>query len=743
MRHQTTKLHIKLLTPKLTFITMRKIFTVIAFFAIVAFAQAQSGMLDPTFGDGGIVISSITAEYNFGNAIATQADGKIVTSGHTGLPGSYDVAVVRYNDDGSNDNTFGTDGMVVVAATAHSDYALGMAIQPDGKIVLGGYIYGGPSTDVLLIRLNTDGTPDESFGTNGIVITDFGGSIEVAEAIAIQDDGKILLGGDHEDSFMVIRYNTDGTLDNTYGDGGLATANVGAGSCYIKSIAIQDDGKVVAGGMGFNELSNFGFATARFNTDGSLDTGFADDGTKLFNIGQGHDFILGVDFQSDGKIILGGHTWVANQPILQYDFAAIRLNQNGTIDNTFGNQGSATVNITFGSNYVTGMVVQSDDKVVLSGYVVDVEDYDLGIARLTAGGELDSEFGTNGVTRTDIDKKTDNTNAIAIQPDGKIVTAGYTETNDFPQLLVVRYTNEIGGGDPAVEITTGEITNISVEATFTPVDGCATYYALLSTQAEMEMWSTWLGVSIDSLVQMWGIEKTEAYTHLWNEQMPNTEYTLYARPLDTNGMAWPLSTITCTTLTGGGNGLAEMDVQVTDIADSSVRLIATPNDQTAMFFDGLITASYFNEIGEDSAVSVMQNNGYPQYVTDDWVWTGLEPATEYYAIAIGKNALDEWGPATIVAFSTLTVGINDPEESQATMNIFPMPNNGAFTFIAPDNEAGTIRIFNIKGQVVLEQAVSGQQNAIDARNLSRGLYHLQFTSKSKAITVSEKLLIAK
>ncbi|NCA84511.1 MAG: T9SS type A sorting domain-containing protein [Clostridia bacterium] len=389
------------------------------------------------------------------------------------------------------------------------------------------------------------------------------------------------------------------------------------------------------------------------------------------------------------------------------------------------------------------MEVQDDDKIILSGNAEGPEDYDLGMARLTADGILDTSFGTDGITVTDINKDIDQVEDAALQPDGKILVAGHTAGADFPEFLVVRFMNDVVS-DPAVIINPLEITNATVQVSFMPNAACETYFALISTQAEMEMWSNWLGVTIDSLVQMWGIEKTEAFTHLWTEQIPNTEYTIYARPLDANGVAFPLNTINVTTLTGGGNGLAEIQVAVTQITDSSARLIATPNAETAVFFDGLITKEYFDEIGQDSAVAVIKDNGYPQYDTDDWVWIDLFAATDYYAIAIGKNALDAWGPATIVEFTTLEpVGIADPVETQTANSISPMPNNGMFTFTTPGSQTGSIRIFNTNGQIVFEQRVSGDQPVIDARHLSNGLYHLHFTSESKAITVSEKLIITR
>jgi uncharacterized delta-60 repeat protein len=721
---------------------MRKLFTVIALLATVTFTQAQPGTLDFSFGNEGIVTSVITEGFNMAKAVTVQPDGKIVATGHTGFSPDYNVAVVRYNEDGSNDNTFGTNGMIVLSPTTTSDYPLDIVLQPDGKIVIGGYIWNGSSTDVLLIRLNTNGTTDNTFGTNGIVITDFGNTGEVAEAIALQDDGKILLAGDHNDRFMLLRYNTNGTLDNTFGTGGRVSADVGIGGCYGQDLVIQNDGRILVGGLAFNTAANYTFGIARFDTNGALDVTFGEFGTTTFNIGNGHDFMTAIALQSDGMIIAGGHTWIGNQP-LRYDFAAARLDENGNLDNTFGTNGMTTVHLNYDANYLTGMAIQDDDKIILSGNAELSADYDLGMARLTADGNLDTSFGTDGITITDVNKDEDQGSAIALQPDGKVVVAGYTSGADFPEFLVARFLND-EVSDPAVIITPLEITNTTVEASFTPNAACATYFALLSTQSEMAMWSAWLGVSVDSLVQMWGIEKTEAFTHLWTSQAPNTEYTLYARPLDANGFGYPLNTKTVTTLTGGGNGLAEMQVEVTQITDSSARLIATPNDQTAVFFDGLITKTYFNEIGQDSAIAVIKDNGYPQYEIDDWVWLDLLANTDYYAIAVGKNALDEWGPATIVEFKTLEpVGIADPEKALTTSSISPMPNNGTFTFTTPNGQAGTIHIFSANGQLVFDQKVSGDQPVIDARHLTNGLYHLQFTSESKAITVSEKLIIAR
>lgn len=250
---------------------MKNLFALFTFVFLFSFAQAQPGTLDFSFGNEGVVTSVISEGINMATTITVQPDGKIITAGHTGFSPDYDIAVVRYNEDGSNDNTFGTNGMVVLSPTTTSDYPLDITLQPDGKILIGGYIWTGSSNDILLIRLNVDGTPDNTFGTNGIVITDLGDDGEVAEAIALQDDGKIILAGYNNDRFLLLRYDTNGTLDDTFGTGGMATADVGIGMCFGQDMVVQDDGRILIGGMAFDAMANYVFGVARFDTDGTLD----------------------------------------------------------------------------------------------------------------------------------------------------------------------------------------------------------------------------------------------------------------------------------------------------------------------------------------------------------------------------------------------------------------------------------------------------------------------------------------
>lgn len=297
---------------------------------------------------------------------------------------------------------------------------------------------------------------------------------------------------------------------------------------------------------------------------------------------------------------------------------------------------------------------------------------------------------------------------------------------------------------PMVDINLVEVTTTTVEVSFTPNATCASYYLLIGTASQMTMFSGMMGVPIDSLVHQWGIHKETAYTHLWASQDAATEYTVYASPSDASGNVFPLQTLIVTTLSGGGSGVAEIDLQVSEITDHSVRLIATPNDETAIFHDGLITVSYYNEIGAEAVNEYFKTDGQPLYETDNWTWGELLPETAYYAIGIGQNGDGEWGPTAKVEFTTLSnTGITELDGQQSEITLFPNPSNGTFSFKSIHENSGILSIYNSNGQKVYEQTVSGFASTIHANGLANGLYHVIFTAENSGKIAVQKLIISK
>src|SRR5690554_6731733 len=372
-----------------------------------------------------------------------QPDGKIVVVGQTGEPATYKAFAIRYNADGTLDTSFGVDGKHVFPIGSMKSFATDVALQADGKIVMSGYTWDNVTGDVFVIRLNTDGSLDNTFGTDGVALVS--NSTDVTESIAVQSDGKILIGGYTDDSFTVARFNTDGTLDTDFGNNGWSIVGFGSPS-YIKDITLQDDGKIVAAGFAIGAA--YQMAAARLNADGTIDNTFGSNGAVAFNVGDGNDFAFAVAVDDNGKVLIGGHKWISNIG-LKYDLAVVRLNEDGSFDTSYGDNGVAIARVVDGSNYAGDILLQSDGKVVIAGYTVLETVYDLAMARFDVDGNLDDTFGIGGMVNTDYNGGEDYGSAMALQPDDKIILAGNTFTGSgTSEILVARYDNTVlGTGD--------------------------------------------------------------------------------------------------------------------------------------------------------------------------------------------------------------------------------------------------------------------------------------------------------
>ncbi|WP_269780358.1 Ig-like domain-containing protein [Methylobacterium sp. Leaf118] len=237
----------------------------------------------PTFAGGGTgkILTPVGASWDTAYSAMLQADGKIVVAGQGwGSNGSYDFAVVRYNADGTLDTSFGTDGKIFTPVGTSSVEGRSVTVQADGKIVVAGYGYGiNDSADFGVVRYNADGTLDTSFGDGGTILTPVGTSDDFAYSVTVQTDGKIVVAGNGYGSggdadFAVVRYNVDGSLDTGFGTGGKILTPVGASYDEGRSVMVQADGKIVVAGYGYGSGSGNDFAVVRYNVDGTLDTSF-------------------------------------------------------------------------------------------------------------------------------------------------------------------------------------------------------------------------------------------------------------------------------------------------------------------------------------------------------------------------------------------------------------------------------------------------------------------------------------
>lgn len=376
--------------------------------------EAAAGDPDPTFDlDGKVttdfVLQGFGSTFDQAEAVAVQSDGKIVAAGTAGgSAGLPNFALARYTSNGTLDPTFG-DGGKVTTDFGGDDYGQAMAIQDDGKIVVVGQATLGSGGDFALARYNPDGSLDMTFGPGGMVTLDLSsGDDDIAEAVAIEGDGQIVVGGRAHDlgfgaQFALARFNSDGSLDTLFGMGGVVTHTLGADG--IRDLALQSDGKIVAVGGDPALL-------VRYNSDGTLDSGFGVGG-MVATAGES-----AVALQSDGKVVTAGN-------IGNTDFAVVRYGGDGNLDMTFGG-GLATVNFFGFNDSAQDMVIQSDGKIVVAGRANTGIGSNFGVARLDTNGNLDPMFGAGGKATTDFfgEPNVDHAFAVALQSDGKIVAAG-------------------------------------------------------------------------------------------------------------------------------------------------------------------------------------------------------------------------------------------------------------------------------------------------------------------------------
>jgi uncharacterized delta-60 repeat protein len=416
-------------------------------FAVVRYNS--DGSLDTTFDGDGKALIDFSGQNDFGATVALQPDGKIVVGGEARYDCGYncgvnpDFGLVRLTSDGSLDTTFDGDGKLTTAVQTYN-YPTELLVQPDGKIAMSGYSSPGGPSDFTLVRYNPDGSLDTTFDGDGKVTTNVGG-YDGAESLTIQADNRLVAAGYSGDTIAVVSFNANGSLDTTFSGDGKVTAIFEESEEQSQALAVQSDGKIVAGGYtdAENPNGNQGFALVRYTAAGSLDTTFDTDGKVIteFNAHNPSE-IHALAVQSDGKIVAAGY---ASMGLTINDFAIARYNPNGSLDTTFDSDGK--VNTDFQVDFIrsqdkaNAIAIQTDGKIVVAGSVDDASNgpgFRLGVSRYNPDGSLDTSFDGDGKVVTSFPGFSVDALAVAVQPDGKIVTAGYVGNN----MVLVRYNTD-------------------------------------------------------------------------------------------------------------------------------------------------------------------------------------------------------------------------------------------------------------------------------------------------------------
>ncbi|MEO1259269.1 MAG: hypothetical protein AAFZ15_10760 [Bacteroidota bacterium] len=391
---------------------MKQLFTIVCLLFFGS-AFSQPGTIDNSFGDAGVVIT-IQDEYLESSNMVEQPDGKIIVAGWYRVT-SRRLILIRYNTDGSIDTSFGNDGFFISDFRVYDSVKI--TLQPDGKIVATGNIV--TDFDIFVARINPNGTLDPTFGTDGYtqVTLTYGSK---GRAVAVAPDGKIIVGatmgdGNIQDKFIVLRFNANGTLDNTFGINGIGEANY-TPSTWMTDLVLRPDGGIVVCGRG--GPAGYFMVTA-FTAAGNLDPSFDGDGILLFDFLDpsvvGFNDLYALEIDADGKLYALGR--------LSTNMVSIRINPDGSLDDTYGEDGLAVVELDEWSE-ARGATFDDEGRIVAVGLYQSIPNAMVAV-RLKTNGDLDETFGNNGYTIIDAEPDLKETaNDVIIRPNGKMVVLG-------------------------------------------------------------------------------------------------------------------------------------------------------------------------------------------------------------------------------------------------------------------------------------------------------------------------------
>ena len=414
-----------------------------------SFSFAQSpGDPDLTFDSDGRQVLSVGAANAFSRATVVQPDGKILVAGVASNGLDNDFAVLRFNTNGSLDTSFGEQGKVFTDFLATTDITESIQLDPLNRILVAGSVDTGDGFAFGIARYTPEGTLDTSFGVGGMAFHKIGVT-GFCKALVVQADHKPVLGGyalnpvTGTNEFALIRFTDEGDLDPLFGQGGIVMTSAIIGAGVANAMTLQGDGKIVLAGQALNDATfHWEIAIARYHPDGSLDMTWGDEGMLLSGFPQKSFTINTVTLDRDKNVLVAGYLGTAPSNNL---YALARFDHHGIPDASFGDQG--LVMDTYGAqdNEINSLVLQPDGHILIAGTSLSGNADRFAIARLDPTGQKDPSFGTNGVVIETIGLN-DGIEAITLQSDGKLLVTGETFTGTRFDLVVARYETGITTG---------------------------------------------------------------------------------------------------------------------------------------------------------------------------------------------------------------------------------------------------------------------------------------------------------
>jgi uncharacterized delta-60 repeat protein len=413
--------------------------------------KAQVG-IDNTFGTNGIVKTDFKGKDDEMMGMVLQQDEKILSVGRTFNGTDQDFAIARHSKDGVLDNTFGNGGKVTTDLSIDDEFN-DVAIQADGKILAAGFSMNNLSNkQFTVVRYKVNGAIDSSFAQNGIFKFNVSNFDNFLNTVAIQADGKILLGGvsyaTNDGQMIVLRLNQNGTLDNSFHTTGYHVLNVsGATEDIVSKLLIRSDGKIIVAGSS-TFLTSGKFILFRLLTNGDTDPTFGNSGIVSSGIPNFTLNCLDAQLTTNEDIILAGEASDASSQ--KQNACLAKYSANGTLDNSFGNgtPGFTVFNISGFDMAIGGIALQPDGKIISVGFIaLPNNDIDMIMSRININGSLDNTFGSGGIIQfNNISTGYDLAMCVALTNNGKIIIGGLSDytgtqpnTNHTEEFCLIRY----------------------------------------------------------------------------------------------------------------------------------------------------------------------------------------------------------------------------------------------------------------------------------------------------------------
>ena len=630
---------------------MKKIFT-LALMCLLAFTgfSQDPGTFDSSFGTDGMARFAPSTSHDFLEKILIQEDGKILTAGRSRYDNSnYDIYVSRQNADGSLDATFGTNGISHYQATQaiYINAARDIAFGNDGLIFIAGYTYDFTNNEGFVLCIDENGYEYPYFGNNGFAISEYGGGI-VYEALDVDSYGRPIVTGYLNDTIVVRRYNAVGQLDPSFGDNGTVQ-------------------------IGFDDaLFSFGYA---------------------------------INVLEDNKILVAG-TKVELGTNIQNAFI-MRLKANGTLDNTFGNNGCLNLNVGDFAEYALDIAIDADGNYLVAGHSEmpnnseTLPKYEAYVTRVLSNGTVDTSFGTNGFTRFELfegEVAVNNSEAVVGAQDGQVFGTLYSFDHDTQESRAYVY-NLNENGQLNEDFAGTGILPITLQS------------------GDIEVRTAAAAMQEDGKLLIGGMF------------------------FNNDGYASDVFVTRINTSVEGGDPIdpevfpADVLVEAEAIDAYSVKATFTPNEYTTEYHAGILAVEFFDTMGEELVVEALKADGNPLTGVKEVTYNDLTPLTAYYVVVVAKNEADEW--VVVKGEVTTPEGIGYEEIEATQFNVYPNPATS--TVFVETNGNAQVSIIDMTGRVVKEMVITDNVSAINIEDINEGVYFIMIQNENNRIV--EKLVV--